>query len=57
MFTHVDYSYKGSSHDRSLFNHSEIIVNKSKYFKNDQCALADKGFIGNGPILTLFRKG
>ena len=57
MFIHLDFSYKGSAHDRSLFVHSPITKNRHIYFSQNQNVLTDSGFSGWGPIMCPFKKG
>lgn len=43
IFTEFDMGWPGSVQDTTVFRESHIWKNKSKYFKDDEYILADKG--------------
>lgn len=57
LFIRIDFSSKGSSNDRGIFNGTDPFLYSERFFSNDQHVVCDSGFIGAGSVVCPYRRG
>lgn len=54
-FRWIETGCEGIVHDRQMFNGSELCRERHRFFSPGECVGADKGFVGDGPVMTAFK--
>jgi len=56
----LEISYSGRLHDKTMFQVSDVFLNRTEYFSPDEQIICDAGFVGSGDrnwIIVPFKKG
>lgn len=57
MFVRLDFSSKGSSNDRGIFNQTDPFLRPEEFFDGEQHVLCDSGFVGTGRVVCPYKRG